>query len=95
MCLSTVMTRQGRTICKNVASVTEKDGQLVFTDIMGIPTVVPGAIERSTCWKISSPSVKNSGLRRNRQIFPCSPALTVPVKCVTIWLQNNQEVYHG
>lgn len=39
------MTRQGRTICKNVASVTEKDGQLVFTDIMGIPTVVPGAIE--------------------------------------------------
>ena len=46
MCLSTVMTRQGRTICKNVASVTEKDGQLVFTDIMGIPTVVPGAIEK-------------------------------------------------
>lgn len=46
MCLSTVMARQGRTICKNVASVTEKDGQLVFTDIMGIPTVVPGAIEK-------------------------------------------------
>lgn len=31
---------------QNVASVTEKDGQLVFTDIMGIPTVVPGAIEK-------------------------------------------------
>ena len=46
MCLSTVMTEQGRTVCKNVASVTEKDGQLVFTDIMGIPTVVPGAIEK-------------------------------------------------
>jgi len=40
------MTRQGRTICKNVASVTEKDGQLMFTDIMGIPTVVPGTIEK-------------------------------------------------
>ena len=46
MCLSTVMTRQGRTICKNVASVTEKDGQLVFTDIMGIPTAVTGSIQR-------------------------------------------------
>ena len=31
---------------KNVASVTQKDGQLVFTDIMGIPTVVNGQIEK-------------------------------------------------
>ena len=46
MCLSTVMTRQGRTICKNVASVTEKDGPLAFTAILVIPTVVPGAIEK-------------------------------------------------
>ena len=46
MCLSTVITKQGRTVCKNVASVTERDGQLVFTDIMGIPTAVPGAIEK-------------------------------------------------
>ena len=48
MCLSTVMTQQGRTICKNVASVTEKDGQLVFTDIMGIPTAVTGSSTSST-----------------------------------------------
>lgn len=33
-------------VCKNVASVTQKDGQLVFTDIMGIPTVVNGQIEK-------------------------------------------------
>ena len=46
MCLSTVMTRQGRTICKNVASVTEKDGRLIFTDIMGIPTAVTGSIQK-------------------------------------------------
>ena len=46
MCLSTVMTRQGRTICKNVASVTEQDGRLVFTDIMGIPTAVTGSIQK-------------------------------------------------
>lgn len=46
MCLSTVMTREGRTVCKNVASVTEEDGRLVFTDIMGVPTVVPCAIEK-------------------------------------------------
>ncbi len=31
---------------QNVASVTQKDGQLVFTDIMGIPTVVNGQIEK-------------------------------------------------
>ena len=40
MCLSTVMTADRQTVCKNVAAVTQKDGKLVFTDIMGIPTVV-------------------------------------------------------
>ena len=43
MCLSTVWTAERQPVCKNVASVTQKDGQLVFTDIMGIPTVVNGA----------------------------------------------------
>ena len=42
MCLSTVWTAERQPVCKNVASVTQKDGQLVFTDIMGIPTVVNG-----------------------------------------------------
>lgn len=46
MCLSTVMTTDRQTVCKNVASVTQKDGKLVFTDIMGISTVVEGAIEK-------------------------------------------------
>lgn len=46
MCLSTVMTTDRQTVCKNVAAVTQKDGKLVFTDIMGIPTVVKGAIEK-------------------------------------------------
>lgn len=46
MCLSTVMTADRQMVCKNVASVTQKDGKLVFTDIMGIPTVVEGAIEK-------------------------------------------------
>lgn len=46
MCLSTVMTADRQTLCRNVASVTQKDGQLIFTDIMGIPTVVTGSIEK-------------------------------------------------
>ena len=33
MCLSTVWTAERQPVCKNVASVTQKDGQLVFTDI--------------------------------------------------------------
>lgn len=40
------MTAERQPVCKNVASVTQKDGQLVFTDIMGIPTVVNGQIEK-------------------------------------------------
>ena len=46
MCLSTVWTAERQPVSKNVASVTQKDGQLVFTDIMGIPTVVNGQIEK-------------------------------------------------
>ena len=46
MCLSTVMTADRQTVCKNVAAVMQKDGKLVFTDIMGIPTVVEGCIEK-------------------------------------------------
>ena len=46
MCLSTVVTADRQTVCKNVEAVTQKDGKLVFTDIMGIPTVVEGAIEK-------------------------------------------------
>ena len=46
MCLSTVWTAERQPVWNNVASVTQKDGQLVFTDIMGIPTVVNGQIEK-------------------------------------------------
>ena len=43
MCLSTVYNSAQQVLCKNVAAVTEKDGQLIFTDIMGIPTAVTGS----------------------------------------------------
>ena len=46
MCLSTVLTADRETVCKNVAAVTQKDGKLVFTDIMGRATVVEGTIEK-------------------------------------------------
>ena len=46
MCLSTVLTTEHQVVYKNVAAVTQKDGKLVFTDIMGIPTVVAGSIEK-------------------------------------------------
>ena len=49
MCLSTVYALRGQEktlVAKNVASVRTQDGKLVFTDIMGIPTVVDAAIER-------------------------------------------------
>ena len=49
MCLSTVYAMRDtekKLIVKNVASVTVRDGKLVFTDIMGIPTVVDATIER-------------------------------------------------
>ena len=46
MCLSTVYNTAQQVLCKNVASVTEKDGQLIFTDIMGVPTAVAGSIQQ-------------------------------------------------
>lgn len=46
MCLSTVYNTAQQVLCKNVASVTEQDGHLVFTDIMGIPTAVTGSIQK-------------------------------------------------
>ena len=49
MCLSTVYAvkdTEKKPVAKNVASVTVRDGKLVFTDIMGRATVVDGAIER-------------------------------------------------
>ena len=46
MCLSTVYNTDRQVLCKNVAAVTEKDGRLIFTDIMGVPTAITGAIEK-------------------------------------------------
>lgn len=49
MCLSTVYAirnEKPEPLCKNIASVRTQDGKLIFTDIMGIPTVVDAAIER-------------------------------------------------
>ena len=46
MCLSTVYNTAQQVLCKNVASVTEQDGRLVFTDIMCIPTAVTGSIQK-------------------------------------------------
>ena len=46
MCLSTVYDQNKNILCKNVAAVTQKDGKLVFTDIMGIPVAITGSIER-------------------------------------------------
>lgn len=46
MCLSTVLTMERQPVCKNVAAVIQRDGQLIFTDIMGIPTAITGTIEK-------------------------------------------------
>lgn len=49
MCLSTVYTMQGgekELLCKNIAAVKTDGDKLVFTDIMGIPTIVTATIER-------------------------------------------------
>ncbi len=49
MCLSTVYTLRDskpEPLCKNIASVTTRDGKLVFTDIMGVTTVVDATIQR-------------------------------------------------
>lgn len=47
MCLSTIYERRGEErapIAKNIASVKTQDGKLVFTDIMGVRTVVDAEI---------------------------------------------------
>lgn len=46
MCLSTVLTMERQPVCKNVAAVVQRDSQLIFTDIMGIPTAITGTIEK-------------------------------------------------
>ena len=49
MRLSTVYTLQGnekREVCKNVAAMQKQGDRLVFTDILGAPTVVVGTIEK-------------------------------------------------
>lgn len=46
MCLSTVLTLERKPVCKNVAAVVQRDGQLIFTDIMGVPTAVTATIEK-------------------------------------------------
>lgn len=49
MCLSTVYSlRDGEReqICKNIADIRVENGELVFTDIMGVSTVRKAAIER-------------------------------------------------
>ena len=49
MCLSTVYSlRDGEReqVCKNIADIRVEDGELVFTDIMGVSTVRKAAIER-------------------------------------------------
>ena len=49
MCLSTVYSLhdgEREQVCKNVADIRVEDGELVFTDIMGVSTVRKAAIER-------------------------------------------------
>lgn len=49
MCLSTVYSlRDGarEQVCKNIADIRVEDGEIVFTDIMGVSTVRKAAIER-------------------------------------------------
>lgn len=49
MCLSTVYSLhdgEREQICKNIADIRVEDGELVFTDIMGVSTVRKAAIER-------------------------------------------------
>ena len=46
MCLSTVYNEKHEMLAKNVATVKAEKGRLIFTDIMGIPTVVDGRIDK-------------------------------------------------
>ena len=46
MCLSTVYNEKHELLAKNVATVKAEKGRLIFTDIMGIPMVVDGRIDK-------------------------------------------------
>lgn len=49
MCLSTVYknsAEMSNMLAKNVADIQLKDGQVIFTDIMGIRTVFDGSLEK-------------------------------------------------
>ncbi len=49
MCLSNVYknnTEMSNLLAKNVADIQLKDGQIIFTDIMGIRTVFDGTLEK-------------------------------------------------
>lgn len=49
MCLATVYEKKGEEkvmLCKNIASITEKDGKLIFTDILGVVTSYTGLFEK-------------------------------------------------
>ncbi len=49
MCLSSVYalgTEKPELLCRNIADVRTQDGKLVFTDIMGVKTVVDATIDR-------------------------------------------------
>ena len=47
MCLSTVMNQDKKTLCENVMLVkTTENGELIFTNILGISTSVFGSIEK-------------------------------------------------
>ena len=49
MCLSTVYSLhdgEREQICKNIADIRVENGEIVFTDIMGVSTVRKAAIER-------------------------------------------------
>lgn len=47
MCLSTVIDQNKKTLCENVMFVNQKEnGELVFTNILGISTSVFGSIEK-------------------------------------------------
>ena len=47
MCLSTVMNQDKKTLCENVMLVkTKENGELIFTNILGISTSIFGSIEK-------------------------------------------------
>ena len=49
MCLSTVYSLRGgerEQICKNIADIRVENGEIVFTDIMGVSTTRRAVIER-------------------------------------------------